>query len=239
MAARPVLNARLPGGTTFDPKTAAAVALAVMALAGCTASPNGAAPEPSPSTGPTTASSAPAAQRQSSTAGGTRLRSVHTSAIMVDDMKLQLDRCHERTLDAAQGLVLPDRACTPGAIDPAVTQADINQTICKSGYTATVRPSAYVTGKAKTASLAAYGTRPSPTIEYDHLVSLELGGASSTSNLWPEANHAGAKGTTNPKDTVENAIHKAVCSKQVTLSAAQKAIATNWTTAETVLHIIR
>src|SRR5262245_60365030 len=36
--------------------------------------------------------------------------------------------------------VLPDPACTPGATDPRVTQANIQVTICRSGYTRTVRP---------------------------------------------------------------------------------------------------
>ena len=30
---------------------------------------------------------------------------------------------------------LPDRKCTPGATDPKVTQQNIKDTICKSGYT--------------------------------------------------------------------------------------------------------
>jgi len=36
--------------------------------------------------------------------------------------------------------VLPDSSRTPGVTDPAVTQANIGSTICKSGWTATVRP---------------------------------------------------------------------------------------------------
>jgi hypothetical protein len=31
--------------------------------------------------------------------------------------------------------VLPDSSCTPGAIDPKVTQDTLFQTICKKGYT--------------------------------------------------------------------------------------------------------
>ncbi|TFE31045.1 hypothetical protein E0F15_11245 [Frankia sp. B2] len=31
---------------------------------------------------------------------------------------------------------LPDPACTPGATSPTVTQADIDATICKAGWTA-------------------------------------------------------------------------------------------------------
>ncbi len=33
----------------------------------------------------------------------------------------------------------PDRRCTPGAVNPAVTQSTIDSTICRSGWTATVR----------------------------------------------------------------------------------------------------
>lgn len=35
---------------------------------------------------------------------------------------------------------LPDRHCTPGAVNPAVTQKNIHSTICKKGWTATIRP---------------------------------------------------------------------------------------------------
>lgn len=36
--------------------------------------------------------------------------------------------------------VLPRHDLTPGAIDPRVTQSNIRSTICRRGYTATVRP---------------------------------------------------------------------------------------------------
>jgi hypothetical protein len=52
---------------------------------------------------------------------------------------------------------LPDPHCTPGAISPAVTQANIESTICSSGYTETVRPPESITEPEKEASLAAYG----------------------------------------------------------------------------------
>ncbi|WP_424556330.1 hypothetical protein [Streptacidiphilus pinicola] len=44
-------------------------------------------------------------------------------------------------------------------------------------------------------------------------------------------------GPANPKDDVESALHDAVCSGQVSLSAAQSAIATNWTTALATLRV--
>ena len=70
------------------------------------------------------------------------------------------------------------------------------------------------------------------TSELDHLVSLELGGANDVANLWPEVGSV-----PNPKDSVENDQHKAVCSGKVTLAAAQQAIASDWTTAEHTLGL--
>jgi hypothetical protein len=120
---------------------------------------------------------------------------------------------------------LPDARCTPGAVDPAVTQADLQTTICRSGYTKTVRPPESVTEPEKLADMEAYGDTGSPEdYEYDHLVSLELGGArNDPRNLWPEP---GA--SPNPKDSLENRLHAMVCAGSLTLAAAQLEIATDW-----------
>ncbi len=45
------------------------------------------------------------------------------------------------TIEGNNGQQLPDPACTPGTVNPAVSQANIADTICKSGWTSTVRPS--------------------------------------------------------------------------------------------------
>ena len=128
---------------------------------------------------------------------------------------------------------LPDPRCTPGSIDPAVTQADIHSTICRSGYTKTVRPPEAQTERFKfDVAYVAYGDPHSEKTELDHLVSLELGGSNDATNLWPET-----PPTPNPKDKVENALTHAVCSGRVTLAAAQGAIASDWLTAEKKLGI--
>jgi hypothetical protein len=171
-------------------------------------------------------------------AAGT-IRVVHTPAVVVDDMHLADESCHARVVDAAAGLVLPDPACTPGGIDPAVTQANIQQTICATGYTKRVRPPVGQTDALKHRLLVAYGQAYERSTEEDHLISLGLGGSSSTSNLWVEPNKPGATATRNPKDDVEDALHQAVCSGRVTLEAAQHAIATDWTTAERTLGLTR
>ncbi|MGA9857290.1 MAG: hypothetical protein WBQ18_05460 [Solirubrobacteraceae bacterium] len=123
---------------------------------------------------------------------------------------------------------LPDARCTPGALNPAVNQATIATTICRSGYSSSVRPSESITEREKRASLVSYGDRlPLHAYEYDHLVSLELGGAPNDArNLWPEP---GA--SPNPKDSLENRLHARVCSHQMTLAAAQLAVAHNWVAA--------
>jgi hypothetical protein len=72
---------------------------------------------------------------------------------------------------------LPDSHCTPGAVNPQVSQANIGSTICRSGYTSTIRPPESVTEQEKYASAAAYGyTGSLHTAEYDHLIPLEMGG---------------------------------------------------------------
>ena len=159
------------------------------------------------------------------------VKSIHSPGIVATDEQLAAGQCSAKVVDAATGEYLPDPACTPGAADPAVTQENIDSTICTSGYTATVRPPASNTDKVKTESLREYGQVAMKTTEYDHLISLELGGTNSVSNLWPEPNKASATGTTNPKDAVENTLHRAICAHKVTLSAAQEAIARNWVTA--------
>ncbi|MFE9122344.1 hypothetical protein [Streptomyces sp. NPDC007172] len=118
----------------------------------------------------------------------------------------------------------------------------MNTTICKSGYTSTIRPPASVTDAEKAANAKSYGyTGSLHDAEYGHLVSLELGGdPNDPRNLWiepPSPGHKAGAGPNNPKDAVESKLHTAICSSKVTLAAAQSAIVTDWTTAEKVLSI--
>lgn len=146
-------------------------------------------------------------------------------------ISLQPSSCHALGVPPD---VLPDKVCTPGVVDPAVTQANIATTICKRGWTATVRPPVSYTEPIKLRSMKAYGYIDSPRLhELDHLVSLELGGAPrDPANLWAEP---GA--SPNAKDRIENDLNHAVCSHRITLAAAQQAIAANWTTAEKTVGI--
>lgn len=123
---------------------------------------------------------------------------------------------------------LPDKECTPGDIDPKVTQDNIDQTICVSGYTETVRPSSSYTSKLKIKLMSEYGNTDSPSnYELDHLISLELGGnPTSEANLWPESYIATP--TARQKDRVENYLHDQICSGKTSLKEAQFKVANNW-----------
>ena len=120
----------------------------------------------------------------------------------------------------------PDPSCTPGALNPAVTQATIHRTICVAGWTDTVRPPEAISEREKAASMASYGDTGSLAgFEYDHLVPLELGGATNDPrNLWPEP-----ASSPNAKDDLEYLLNQRVCDGQLSLARAQREIAANWT----------
>ncbi len=128
----------------------------------------------------------------------------------------------------------PDPRCTPGTVNPAVNQATIRSTICRDGWTDTVRPPESVTEPEKEASLAAYRDGGSLSrYEYDHDVPLELGGAvNDPRNLWPEPDYPDRSGYyLNPKDHLERALNQLVCDGSITLARAQRAIASDWISA--------
>jgi hypothetical protein len=128
---------------------------------------------------------------------------------------------------------LPDSKCTSGVADAAVTQANIQQTICTSDYAKQIRdkfaPGSY-TDALKRQQIREYGYTNTTVADYeeDHLISLELGGhPNDPRNLWPEFPH-----TPNDKDKVENELHRKVCAGQMTLQEAQRIISTDWTKAK-------
>lgn len=124
---------------------------------------------------------------------------------------------------------LPDYSCTPGVVNVAITQANIKQTICNPKWsTKTIRPPISLTNKLKQQGMIDYNVPLNASLyEEDHLISLELGGApADPKNLWPEA-YAGEFGA-RVKDKVENWLHRAVCSGELTLEEAQRGVAQNW-----------
>lgn len=131
-------------------------------------------------------------------------------------------RCHE-----VGGL--SDPVCTPGAVNPDVTQATIGSTICVPGWTATVRPPTSYTAPLKLEGIRAYGYADTAPADYeeDHLVPLELGGSPrSVLNLWPEPRYGPHPAA--DKDAVENRLHADVCAGRLSLATAQVRITLDW-----------
>ncbi len=140
----------------------------------------------------------------------------------------------------------------PGAINPAVTADNLDQTICnktlfdkhgapvpvgndgkplKPGFTWVhlQRPSTGYTNKIKFALMAAAGISRSDSAKYelDHLWSIEAGGSpTDPRNLWlqPYVNPYGAK----LKDRLENRIHDRICARATTIEQGGHDLTFDW-----------
>ncbi len=124
---------------------------------------------------------------------------------------------------------LPDSRCTPGVLNPDVTQATIGVTICTPGWAAAQRPSTSVTDRIKRERIAVYGMAnvDPKTLELDHLAAIEIGGAlADPANLWPQV-FDGPLGA-HTKDVVETATKTAVCRGEMSLTDAQRKMVTDW-----------
>jgi hypothetical protein len=115
--------------------------------------------------------------------------------------------------------ILADPARTPGVLNPNVTQANIRSTICRRGWTETIRPPVAYTNELKARQMRQYGEKgPLSDYQEDHLISLELGGnPTDPRNLWPEPYPRATE-----VDTIENELNAEVCSGQLTLAQAQQ-----------------
>jgi len=124
---------------------------------------------------------------------------------------------------------LPDARITPGVLNPDVTQANIQQTVCVHGYTKTIRPPAYYTNKLKKQQIRQYGYADTNPKDYeeDHLIALSIGGAPQDErNLWPQPRNS--EWNAEKKDQLEYVMYKMVCANEVGLAEAQRAMATDW-----------
>ncbi|MDX6580020.1 MAG: hypothetical protein QOJ47_1569 [Gaiellales bacterium] len=108
---------------------------------------------------------------------------------------------------------------TPGVLNPDVSQGTISTTICRRGWTRTIRPPVVYTNDLKRRGLRAYGLRGPPSaFQEDHLISLELGGhPTDPRNLWPEPYPRASA-----VDRQENELNAKVCSGKLPLAQAQR-----------------
>jgi len=124
--------------------------------------------------------------------------------------------------------------CISGKTGRTVEEGDLItlQMICTPGYRQCVRK---VSTAIKNRVYSSYDLTGNHTgfcnspqgCEVDHLISLELGGSNDIKNLWPEP-YEGEQFNAHVKDRLENFLHAEVCAGRISLTTAQKEIATDW-----------
>jgi hypothetical protein len=119
---------------------------------------------------------------------------------------------------SSKGPYAADITRTPGVLNPDVTQATIDTTICKHGWTKTIRPPTSYTNELKRKQMREYGVGGALSdYQEDHLISLELGGdPTDPRNLWPEPYPRASE-----VDSMENELNAKVCAGQISLEQAQ------------------
>jgi hypothetical protein len=123
----------------------------------------------------------------------------------------------------------PDPKCTPGSLNPSVKV----QTLKSPGFsTQCIRNQA--TGSNETQKSIVfkwYGVPSDSTCEKDHFVPLEMGGADTLDNIWPQCGPSGATGTNRyfrQKDTVEGYLARQV-KGGMSQQAAEQGVKSDWT----------
>lgn len=181
----------------------AAVAAAVLGLAGLTATKNAPPGQPPSQSAPVEAT------------GGPESRESDPPGVIAPP-----DFGARQTVRGDGMHIEPDPVLTPGAIlttDPAV--------VSKPGYAKSVRS---VTEETKQAAYRRYNVIPTAGqhFEVDHLISLELGGSNDIENLWPEPYWG--DWNAHQKDALENRLHNLVAAGRMSLPDAQTAIRSDW-----------
>jgi hypothetical protein len=135
----------------------------------------------------------------------------------------------------SNGYPIPDSSCTPGGINPTVTVDVLRDPAYRTGCTRDSGTSA----KQKEGTYGWYNiphpknnTGATQTCELDHLVSLELGGADTLDNIWPQCGPPRVslnKRYFKQNDLVENYLAAQVKAGKIDLAEAQNGIAEDWT----------
>ena len=139
------------------------------------------------------------------------------------------------TPSISNGFPIPDPNCTPGAINPTLTVEVLRD---RSFTTTCIRDAA--TQEHEKETTYDWYNLPHPSqnsgdnqvCELDHLISLELGGADTLDNIWPQCGPSGVsleQRFFKIKDIVENFLAMQVRAGRINLIDAQRGIATDWT----------
>jgi len=139
------------------------------------------------------------------------------------------------TAKESRGHLIPDPRCSPGAVNPTLTLKMLKT----KGFTTKCVRNLTTSPAQKAQTYKWYGldkpennTGMNMKCELDHIVSLQLGGADTLDNLWPQC---GPKGVALPKrhfklkDDVENYLARQIKAGKIALKEAQQGIAEDWT----------
>jgi hypothetical protein len=123
-------------------------------------------------------------------------------------------------MNSGEAHLIPDSRLTPGSV-VAFKQ---RQEVCS----ASPSDARFIPAALGEKVFQEYGiTRPRPrAYEVDYLIDPELGGSNDIQNLWPEP--YSTTWNARVKDALEDRLHELVCSGDVSLTTAQREIATNW-----------
>jgi hypothetical protein len=140
--------------------------------------------------------------------------------------------CTPRT---SNGYPVPDPKCTPGGINPSVSES----TLTDPAWTTKCIRNCESSESQKHVTYRWYSLTNPPNnngatqvCELDHLVPLELGGADGLGNIWPQCgpdNAALRDRYFKQKDKVENYLADEVRKGRMPLADAQRGIAQDWT----------
>ena len=120
---------------------------------------------------------------------------------------------------------------TPRAIDPTITQANIDATICRPGYARSARPAYSITGPLKRRMMQVqHSGEPIADYELDHLIPISLGGAPlDPRDLWLQSRRGQANA--DDKNVLAYILWRLVCEHRLPLDTAQREISRDWTRA--------
>jgi len=161
-----------------------------------------------------------------------KIDSTHGTPLTPPDNPEQPGSCK---VQIKNGFPVPDSKCTPGAINDTLTVDVLRDPRFR---TSCVRDNATTPGQ-KSQTYGWYRiSHPDnnrgvmQTCELDHLISLELGGADTIENIWPQCGPSDVvlrERFFKQKDAVENYLAKQVREGRIKLKDAQDGIARDWT----------
>lgn len=125
----------------------------------------------------------------------------------------------------------PDPRMAPGLTNPDVTPDTLDSTICKRGYTKTIRPPQEYTYAIKKERIHAlgYAEKRLRFYQLDHTIPLQLGGhPSDPRNLFPIPWKVEGGWSVLAKDDLGDALKVMVCRRLIPLDQAQREISGDW-----------